>query len=79
MNKKELNQYQLQDYSVSEYKILTDENTDYLTKAFILPEKQFLKEMVKFSTNDGFVNVEGMQEKLKVKNIVARGRDLKIW
>ena len=35
--------------------------------------------MVKFSTNDGFVNVEGMQEKLKVKNIVARGRDLKIW
>ena len=79
-DKKNLNYYELQNgYYVPDYKIYCDENTNYLTKALMISKKQFLHELVKFSTNDGHVDIVSMQKTLKNKNLYSRGRDLKLW
>lgn len=80
LDKKELNYYQLQEYSVPDYTILRDEYVDCLFKAFLLPRKQFYKEMVKYTTSDGSrCDVEAMSKKLENKHVLSRGRDLKLW
>lgn len=79
-DKKTLNYYELQNgYHVPICKIYCDENTNYLAKAITIPRDRFLSELVKFSTNDGVVNIESMQKTLNNKNMYSRGRDLKIW
>lgn len=80
LDKKELNYYQLQEYSVSDYTILNDEYVDCLFKAFLLPREQFYKEMIKYTNGDGSrCDVEAMSKKLENKHVVSRGRDLGLW
>ena len=80
LDKRELNYYQLQEYHVPDYTILNDEYVDCLFKAFLLPRKQFYKEMVKYTTGDGSrCDVETMSKKLENKHVISRGRDLKLW
>ena len=75
----ELKKFKLENNIISDYEILNDKNTDYLAKAIMIPKEQFLHELAIFSTNDGFVKVDDMKKKLKIKSIVSRGKDLKIW
>lgn len=80
LDKKSLNSYELQEYLVSEQTIISNDNTNYLFKAFLIPRKLFYKEMVKYTCGDNSrCDIESMTKVLKNKHIYSRGHDLNIW
>lgn len=58
-----------------------EQEANYFTRAFLIPENYFIKALSIFSRNDGTVNLDDFAVRFKVprKMIVERGRDLKIW
>lgn len=81
LNKNDLNESELEDYTLFESDIYKDKYAECLSKMVMLPSDLYMKEFTLFSKNDGAVDLEGMSKKLKVKDsdIIRRGRDLMIW
>ena len=76
-NKENINE----DIYVSKGTIMRDEYSSYLSRVTILPNDIYKEHLIKYSTNDGYLDIYGMAKKLKVKDslVVKRGNDLGIW
>lgn len=58
-----------------------EDEANCLSRAFLMPKDYFMYALVKFSRNDGLVDIEKISSYFEVQDrlVIERGRDLLIW
>lgn len=58
-----------------------EDEANCLSRAFLMPKDYFMYALVKFSRNDGSVDIEKISSYFEVQDrlVIERGRDLLIW
>lgn len=58
-----------------------EDEANCLSRAFLMPKEYFMYALIKYSSNDGSVDIEKMSSYFKVQErlVIERGRDLFVW